>query len=99
MWIGALGTADHAAWLGLQDAAPPKTRNRLVAGVVRPTGAQVSPLADPINGFVLQAAPVLTPRGVTTTFLLQGILGPSGSLDWERLDLVRVTARWPDAVP
>jgi hypothetical protein len=97
--IGALGTVDHSAWLGLQDlgaAVPPR---RLVAGVVRPTGSQVSPLADPIDGFMLQAAPVLTPRGVTTTFLLQGILGPPGSPDWGRLDLVRVSARWPDAVP
>ncbi len=97
--IGALATVDHAAWVLLQDAGPPSTRNRLVAGLVRPTGSQVAPLADAIDGFVLQAAPVLTPGGVTTTFLIQGILGAPGSPDWARLDLVRVSAHWPDGLP
>ncbi len=95
--IGALGTVDHAAWLGLQTASATR---RLVAGIVRPTDSQVSPLAHPLDGAsssrpARSSAPAASPRPSSS----RAFLGPPGSPDWGRLELVRVSAHWPDAVP
>ncbi|MDQ3338134.1 MAG: hypothetical protein M4D80_23460, partial [Myxococcota bacterium] len=94
MWIGALGTADNAAWLGAKpEEGQQATVQRLVAGVV---DGELELLDEPADRSVLLVEPVPTPAGVTTNILVQGVFERTGGqLRWARFEVIAVDAVWP----
>ena len=98
LWIGALGTADHFAWLGAQvEPGAMATMQRLVAGIVANDASERTTLDAPLDRHVFTAAPVQTAAGVTRTYLLQGVFAAtSGSnVGWDRFEVLVVEAAWP----
>jgi len=96
LWIGALGTADHAAWLGAQpESGASATVQRLVAGIAAGDASERAAFDEPLDRSVFVAAPVATARGVTSNVLLQGIFRRDGmTLTWDHFDLFAVDASW-----
>lgn len=96
VWIGALGTADHYAWLGSEvEPGQQATVQRLVAGVAVGNDSARATFTDPVDRNVFEAAPVATSAGVTKTFLLQGVFGHVGNqVVWDRFELLSVEAGW-----
>ena len=93
VWIGALGTSEALAWLGSDvEAGQPATVQRLVAGIATAAGTTRTAFSDPLDRNVFEAAPVATPTGVSTTFLLQGIFGHvNGQPVWDHFEVLRVS--------
>jgi hypothetical protein len=96
LWIGILAHGERAAWLGSQpEPGGAATINRLVAGAWDGHEQTTGPLAEPLDSHVFEAAQVVTPDGVRTTFLLRGLFGREGeTIVWEGFDVVRVSADW-----
>lgn len=96
MWVGALGTADRAAWLGARpEEDQPATVQRLVAGIFAGEDGTLAKLDEPLDRSVMLVEPVPTADGVTTNVLLQGVFDRTGGmLRWARLELLAVEAAW-----
>jgi hypothetical protein len=92
LWIGALGDAQRLAWLGSETAGTPATVQSLVAGVIDGATAARGALESAVDSRVFDVAPLATPTGVTHTFLLRGVFGPTGA--WDRYELLEIRAQW-----
>jgi hypothetical protein len=96
LWIGALASGDKAAWLGSEpEQGGPATVNRIVTGVSDMANQERGALTEPLDSHVFEVAPVVTPEGVTTAFLLRGIFErEENGASWREFDIVKIVADW-----
>ena len=92
LWIGVMGSPDAVAWLGSQpEAQGQATINRIVAGIATDTAEIYGALTEPLDSHVFEVAPLATPNGISTTFLLRGVFDRSGpQIEWQQFDVLRV---------